>query len=189
MTNMVKDKKNIGSLALSVLKFELMGKFFAVAITISVLGIASAIHKSGFVFNQILVCLAYFPSFYGVLWKAGSRSDVVDSRDDKWKGLKVGLLASVPYFLSTLALVIIKVLQADISILWYRILNVQYLSIFNTLFPSTNNLSEIGWMSILICFALQLILPLVTQISYTLGRHHFSVSEHIMYKNVSNKRK
>ncbi len=184
---MVKNKNSIGNLALSVFKFELMGKFFAATITITVLGIASAIHKSGFFLNQILVCLVYFPSFYGVLWKTGNRAP--DPSIDRWKGLKVGFLASVPYFLGTVVLIILKILQSEVSVFWYRILNIQYLSILNTIFSEGNNITQTTWPSIFICIVLQFIIPLVSQLSYTIGCHHFSISEHIMYKNISNQRK
>lgn len=185
---MVKDKNSLGNLALSVLKFELMGKFFAAAVTITVLGIASAVHKSGFLVNQIFVCLVYFPSFYGVMWRAGSR--VPSGGDcDKWKGLKVGFFASLPYFLSTVVLVILRCMQSQSSVLWYRILNIQYLSVFRFAFSSGNAIAQIPWSAIWICIALQFVPMLVTQLAYTLGRCRFSVSEHIMYKNLSNNRK
>lgn len=175
---MKKTSGRLISLAASVLKFEIMGKFFAAAVTLTVLGIASSIEKQGFVLNQILVCLVYFPSFYSVLWREGNKSK---NSGERFKGLRVGLLASTPYFLSTLIIIILKLLGSSASILWYRIVNVQYISIYTEIFPG-NNLNEIGWGAIIICFAVQLLLPLMTQLSYTLGRKHFSFSERIVYK-------
>lgn len=172
--------KNMFHLAGSVLKYEIMGKFFAAAITVSVLGIASAIQKNGFVFNQILVCLVYFPSFYSVLWKVGNKSGKKAGED--WKGLKVGLIASLPYFITTAIVIILKLCQSSVSIFWYRIVNIQYISLLTLMFSNTNNLNEISWQAIILCCMLQFLIPLATQLAHTLGRHHFSFSERIMYK-------
>lgn len=176
---MKKTSNRLISLAMSVLKYEIMGKVFAAAITFTILGIASSIDKPGFVFNQILVCLVYFPSFYSVLWRDGNKE--AKNNNGRLKGLRVGFLASTPYFISTLIIIVLKLIGSSASILWYRIINIQFISFYAKIF-SGNNLNDIAWNAIFISFALQLLLPLATQLSYALGRRHFSFSERLMYK-------
>lgn len=183
-------KNSISALALSVLKFELMGKFFAAVISVFILSIATYAGFNGAVLNQILVLIAYCASFYSVLWKRGMSDVNMASvrKKDMLTGLKAGLLASVPYFLGALIVIVLKLVNADASVLWYRILNVQYISFYTSVFPHTNRLDEISLSTLLISVIPLFILPLETQIAYILGRKKFSVSEHMVYKNLSKKK-
>lgn len=125
---------------------------------------------------------------YGALWELGDKDDNRVRYNgityDKWRGLKVGLLTTVPAAVvyAVLLLCRFSILPESIAA-FYRFLNTPYLPYINWLFPATQELSEIPVKNILLISLTLLPIPLVSCGAYLLGYNHFSAAEHITYKS------
>ena len=125
------------------------------------------------VLTQILLILVYFGSLYGTIWQMGHEDqilvDINQMKYDKFRGVKIGLFALIPYAIFAVMLVLGKVMDIPFLAVAYRVLNPQYLHIFNALMapgmsadPSSMFLSivNVSYLSILAVVALNLFLPI-----------------------------
>lgn len=150
------------------------------------------------VLSQILMLLllAAFP--YGILWSQGDRDrnsvQFGHLQADKWRGLKVGLIAAIPS-----ALLYLFLLLSRLGLFWNKF--VQLFQILNACFAPTINAimraqghdilttADVGWGWILLLVFTVAVLPLVSWGSYALGYRQYSISEHLIYKNKKKKRR
>lgn len=144
----------------------------------------------------MLLLLAAFP--YGILWSQGDRDrnsvQFGHMQADKWRGLKVGLIAAIPS-----ALLYLFLLLSRLGLFWNKF--VQLFQILNACFAPTINAimraqghdilttADVGWGWILLLVFTVAVLPLVSWGSYALGYRQYSISEHLIYKNKKKKRR
>lgn len=139
------------------------------------------------VITQIGLLVLVCTFAYGVLWELGDKDEnrvrYHGISYDKWRGLKVGLLATVPAaaVYAVLLLCRFSVLPENIAG-FYRFLNAPYLPYINWLFPVSEKLADIPVKNMLLIGLTLLPVPLVSCGAYLLGYHHFSAAEHITYK-------
>lgn len=110
---------------------------------------------------------------------------------DKWKGLKVGLVASIPSFLTYVVLVAEKLFgfwQPYAGL--YRIFHLTFYPIIVWAFGSnvTVGTAGIGWGGIALALIPVLVTPIVAVIGYGLGYRQIIVSEKLIYKDKKKKR-
>ena len=136
-------------------------------------------------FNVILYCSLV----YSFVWSVGDRDNNLvryqHQKLDLLKGLKAGLIASVPAFLLSAALILMKAGVVPETVLpLYRFLNAPYLPFFLIAMPSSQTVAELGWSGITISALTPLLLPVVSMAGYYLGFCRLSVMESVMYKKV-----
>lgn len=130
----------------------------------------------------MLVLLGLFP--YNRLWEFGNRDDTNvryrGQRPDKLRGLKVGLLAIVPFFAIWLCVFITQFI-ADPGLLGdvYRISHIGWWNIIDWV---TLSGTAFTWWRMLILLPTYLFVPAVAAIAYTFGTRQFSIQEFITFK-------
>ena len=150
--------------------------------------------------TQILLILVYFGSLYGTIWQMGHEDqilvDINQMKYDKFRGVKIGLFALIPYAIFAVMLVLGKVMDIPFLAVAYRVLNPQYLHIFNALMapgmsadPSSMFLSivNVSYLSILAVVDLNLFLHIYAGMVYNMGYRKVSVLHSIVYKKTKTK--
>lgn len=137
---------------------------------------------------QILMATLFIVFPYSHLWDQGDRDhnsvQFGHMAEDKWRGLKIGLLASIPAFAAFLLLIVFKAAQlVPQYVVYYRWINVCFWSIFNFFIPtSVLELSAVSWAAVPAMLIILAVLPLMTHIGYTLGYRQISIRDKIVYK-------
>ncbi len=147
------------------------------------------------VISQVCMLLLFLGLVYSATWHMGDRDrnrvGFGRMERDNLRGLKAGLLASVPAGLAYLGLFVCK-----LTGLWpayaqtYRYLNIVFLPIYNAIVPVTiKTMAELGWGQIALLVLPLCVLPLFAYIGYRLGYKQLSVAEKLIYKTTGKKPK
>lgn len=130
----------------------------------------------------------FFVIVYGKLWARGDKdsngAQFGQEPGDPWRGAKLGLLASVPSFLSFLVLIAEKI--GNFWPQYTSIYRVCQLGLYPIVVWSLGSsvgvpASEISWGGILCAGIPVLFLPIVATLAYYLGYRHIMVSERLMF--------
>ncbi len=104
--------------------------------------------------------------------------------EDKLRGLKIGLIANAPIYLSYLIFLIAK--TGVISGSWYavfRFLNFPQFMLINALYgQTTSTAADISWQKVALGVLTFVVIPLLSYVCYTLGYKRIKISEKIIYK-------
>jgi len=106
--------------------------------------------------------------------------------EDKLKGLKIGLFASIPAFLSYIALVVVWALGKKATISYYTIANMPYFQIFRGIYGNAKYINDLSAVKVILMFLPLLILPVFAYISYILGYKDIFILQKLIYKNKKN---
>ncbi|MCI8622320.1 MAG: hypothetical protein HFG26_01500 [Provencibacterium sp.] len=183
-----KNKYATGRVALSTFGTSIVALVFTSLVTLS-LGTFS---ENGFwIFIVQLISLIIFVSMiYSPSWYCGDHdSNSVHfghMEKDLNKGLRIGLLAMIPYALTPVILVLSKLQvfgKLDLGFV-YRLLNVHMLYAINWLITPEKTIAEASWFSIIGVWAYHLIIPAACAAAYRLGFAHISISERLIFKNL-----
>ncbi len=102
---------------------------------------------------------------------------------DKYRGLKLGLLASIPFFIVYLLLVIGKATDCNALFKIYRALSWQTMPMMKLFcFGNPSSISVIGWGSVALCSLCWAVLPLVSQVVFLIGADDGNLYNKIVYK-------
>ncbi len=145
------------------------------------------------VVSQTLMLLLFIAFPYAVLWSKGDRDkntvNFGHMEEDKLRGLKVGLMATLPAAVAYLALLVCKLLNTGG---WYyaiyRFLNLPFMPIFNRVTTGMKTIGELSWVAMLVFFLFLAVLPLICHFSYVLGYKQISLSEKFIYVNSKKKK-
>ncbi len=140
-----------------------------------------------------LICFAFtFVTLlflnYNRLWMLGTGDNnkvkFGKAQEDKLKGLKIGLLATVPSFL-LFALTLISHFGILPSVVFdiYKLANFHLFSINNIIFGSSAAISQIPLWKLAVAFLPNLILPAICAAAYALGYKDISLKDKFIYKN------
>lgn len=144
----------------------------------------------------MLLLLAAFP--YGILWNQGDRDrnsvQFGHMREDKLRGLKVGLLAAIPSFVVYVLLLLSRLgLFWDKFILVFQLFHASFAPTVSAVLQAQGReilvTADVGWGWILLFAFTVLVLPLICWGSYRMGYRQYSISEHLIYKNTKKKRR
>lgn len=138
--------------------------------------------------TQIIGAIMIFAFIHSVVWKLGDREANLACAGikpiDKLRGLKIGILADIPFIIAYLILIIAK--TGLISGNWYalfRFINFQVFTIINLIFgQATSSALAASALSVGFGAVTLLILPLVCHICYVLGYKRIVLSDRIIYK-------
>lgn len=113
----------------------------------------------------------------GTLVRSGSR------KPDKFKGLKIGLIASVPALITYLLFIIFSASNKGVALELYMIFNACFWSTLELLFTSSNTASDITVWQFIVMFLLQMVIPALSQLFYYLGYKDYEFLGKIVYKS------
>lgn len=177
----------------------LLAEYQAKGIEVSTVALRSTLQGGGKLFadftSQLIGGLITVAFIYTALWKLGSSdANLVTynhAEHDSIKGLKIGALAVVPSFVSWLVVVLAK--EGIIPGGWftlYRFMNYQVFTLVNAIFGQNVKTTDlIAWPQIFAGLSVLVFVPIIAQISYTLGYKHISLGESLIYKKNSDGRK
>lgn len=125
---------------------------------------------------------------YNELWNLGFKDTnavrVGQKKENKFKGLQIGLVATVPSIILLTVLVIGKgTFAKNISLAFYAFLNPHLYEAIITLTNGGGYISSLEIWQIVVFYALLLIVPIIAFIAYILGYKSILVSEKLIYKN------
>lgn len=155
--------------------------------TITESKIRSEVSKTGD--NVFLVVVAFFCTMilvaflYPKFWQMGTKdSNLVHFKhkpEDKLKGLKCGLIAIIP---SCLLLLVFYFILRDMPIVIYKFLNSGTYAFIELIVGKSVSFAKLNVFKVVLLFLLNLLIPLITYVSYLLGYKNISISEKLIYK-------
>lgn len=131
----------------------------------------------------LLIMFAIFP--YHILWEFGNRDDTnvryKGQRPDPFRGFTIGAIASIPYAVLWLLLVIAKLGVIPAGYLdVYRLLTAPFFPLVQWV-TANGNLQDTALWKLLLLVPTILYVPIVCGISYRLGHKQFSIEEHLVF--------
>lgn len=143
------------------------------------------------IINQIF-CLGVLIKFvYGEVWHTGTTDNnkvhFGRIKYDKYRGLKIGALAMLPFLLIFIGLTVLKRLYPGFPLIIYKLLNSSVFSIIDFAFGSASKLSQLSVVRMLLSLSAFAAVPIISHIAYTLGFKQFSISEKLIYKKKKDK--
>lgn len=144
------------------------------------------------ILSQIFMLVLLFVLVYAVTWQQGDKDhnfeDFGRMQADQYRGLRVGLLASIPTGLMTLGLLFSRLTGLLPNfIFWYRLGMLQFAPINNALSAGTSWTCHVTWWILPVAVLCWATLPLIAHIGYRFGYKRYSIGEHFIYKNVNKK--
>lgn len=113
-----------------------------------------------------------------------------NGKEDKLCGLKIGLLASLPAFAAYLLLIVAKLTGLmPWYLLAYRYINICFLPLINTVAGTAIASAEISWLALLVILLFHAFVPLVCHIAYIMGYKQVDVTDKLVYKKPSKKKR
>lgn len=159
--------------------------------TVSTASIRSQISKTGntvFLTVSQIFCLLILISFiYPELWHNGTNdSNLVrfkHKKEDKLKGLKIGLVTVIAHYLFLIFLVIAKLgALPSFPMVLYKFLNSSFYSFIEIIVGGAVTVADLAVWRLLLLFILPLIIPAAAGAAYILGYNNFSIGEKLVYK-------
>lgn len=122
-------------------------------------------------------------SVYNIGFKDSNLVRIGSKKKDILKGLKIGLVGNVPFFILFILIIVAACGAAPkIPTLWYASLNSHFYAVITGVSSGTELVSQLDVWQYIIFFLLQLIVPAIAAIGYVLGFKEIRLSEKIMYK-------
>lgn len=132
---------------------------------------------------MMLIVLAIFP--YHILWGFGNRDDTnvryKGQRPDPLRGYKIGMLASIPYAVLWVLLLLTKygVMPTSFTEV-FRWATIPFMPFVNWLTMNGNIVQTSVWQIVALLPVVAFV-PAVCGISYQLGHRQFSIREHLVF--------
>lgn len=122
-------------------------------------------------------------SVYNHGFKDSNLVRIGSKKKDMLKGLKIGLVGNIPFFILFFVMVAMAFgLAPKFPVLWYAFFNSHYYAIIVGVVGDVKEVSQLGVAHYIILFLLQFVIPAVTAVGYMLGFKGISLSEKIIYK-------
>ena len=170
--------------AVSTLGYQLITILLCNFVCISFAGFMGS--ASGLVVVEVILLLIYFGIVYSSLWNQGREDNNLAHFGhialDRWRGIKIGLLANIPFLLMGLLLVLSRFGLFWNFVLIYKIANAAFWPLIN-LFESTLDVMDFAVWQVIVIALLPLLTAVVSQIGYLLGIKDFSIMQKLIYRN------
>ena len=135
---------------------------------------------------QVILILMFTTSMYIPFWEYGDKDAnlVAFNRKEKdiLSGAKIAILAITPSLIASIFLLLYKLGVQSWTLLVYRIVNVQFIYILDSLI-SIDNITNTSWVFVIVCMLLPLYTVIVAEIAYILGYKQISIKEKLIYKS------
>jgi len=105
-------------------------------------------------------------------------------KEDKLKGLKIGLIASIPSFVTYIALLAVRIIKLEnIPVSYFSVLNMPVYQILKAIYGNTILINDLSFVKLILMVLPLFIIPLVSYISYTFGYKDIFLLQKIVYKD------
>lgn len=136
---------------------------------------------------QLLCIILSASIIYPEIWHFGFKNlnavSFKREKEDKLKGLKIGLIAIIPAVVFLVFIFITKNnLLKDFPIAYYRLANAFSYGFSQLICGDIIMANELNILQYLGLLSLQLIIPIITTIAYLLGYKNISIGEKLIYK-------
>ena len=126
---------------------------------------------------------------YPTMWDLGGADinmvKIGQKAEDKLKGLKIGVLGTIPSALVFFVIAFTKNgISANVSTALYKFLNASFYPILEFVFGESKKFADLAVWKLIIMFLLLCVVPLTEHIGYTLGYKGFSIGEKLTYKKL-----
>ena len=123
---------------------------------------------------------------YSSAWETGNkdcnRVAYDHLREDTMRGWKAAMLASAPWLLSSVGLILMKANVLPYGFLAiYRMMNAPYIELNQVLLSTNATVGELSWLGVLASAILPLIAPAIAGFGYALGYRGTAVMHTLMY--------
>ena len=137
------------------------------------------------IISQIFCLMILIAFIYPNIWHIGtSDSNLVRFKhksEDKLKGVKIGLVAVIPFYLFLIFIAAAKFVMPAFPMVLYKFLNSSFYSFIDVLCGASTAGSLAVWRLALL-FVIPLIIPAVSGAAYLLGYKNISLGEKFIYK-------
>ena len=144
----------------------------------------------GAIVLQLFCLVLYCPIVYMAAWSLGARDRNYvlygHMKEDKLRGVKIGLIAIIPYFICALFLILAKAGVFPDFLVLFRFIYCPFAVLLRVFLP--DYLSDVTYWGILFSALTQLVCPITTEIGYWLGYHEISLYQKLIYQNRSVKK-
>lgn len=172
---------------------EQMQKYEDEGYTLRTADLRTALSKKGNIIfltaTQLCATTLLLAFVYPSLWNLGTKdSNLVrfkHQKEDKWKGLKIGLVSQIPAFLLWLGTLVCALgANKTLPLALYRFINCHHYSFIQVIFAQDRTVGDLGVGQFVLLLLLLAIVPVAAQVGYMLGYKNFSIAERLIYKNV-----
>ncbi len=137
--------------------------------------------------TQVLTFIMVFAFASNSCYKQGFRDNnlvnIGQIKKDYLKGLKIGLIGNIPFFvLFILAVAMALGAAPAFRTVWYAFLNSHYYSVITLINDTAKTLSELTVVQFVLLFLVQLTAPAISTVAYILGLKEIDVFEKLVYK-------
>jgi len=134
-----------------------------------------------------IMCILFAGSFvFEILVKRGYKDGTLvrsgNKKADKLKGLKIGLLACIPAFITYILFLIFTGANKGAAIEIYMIANSCFWPLLELTLGSVKTAGDIAIWQFIVMFMLQLVIPLIAMVSYFVGYKDYQFLSKIVYK-------
>lgn len=141
--------------------------------------------------TQVMCIILLITFIYTTVWPKGTRdNNLVNTghkKEDVFKGFKYGLVSIIPYSVFWLLVIVLKngaLKEMNLSIV--NLTSAQFYSFVQLIMNKAKVLGDIDYVQLVGIWVLQLIIPLISGISYYLGYKDISIGEKMIYKKKEN---
>lgn len=102
---------------------------------------------------------------------------------DMLKGLKIGLIGNIPFFVVTILMIVLAAGTAPaFRTVWYAFLSGHFYSLIMWITDGVLTVGEIGTTQYILLALIQFIVPVISCIAYILGFKEINLAEKLVYK-------
>lgn len=174
------NKSGIGFYSIRMFIWSLAYRIMCLIVSTSLVAILN--NKLGVILAQmfclgIILVLPYLRIF-DVGFNDYNRINYGHIKRDELKGLKIGLIVSVPYILCSVALILARIsIVPPIYLSIFRMINSPYFSLCQTLLPSTLTITEQSLFAVIVMALTVFTEPVVYALGYRMGLARISFTE------------
>lgn len=135
---------------------------------------------------QLCCCGMVYSLLYSSAWDTGSKDSnrvaYHHLREDPLRGWKAAMLASTPWLLSSVGLLLMKANVLPYGFLaFYRMLNASYIALNQVLLSTNATVGELPWLGVVASALLPFLVPAIAGFGYALGYRGTAVMHTLMY--------
>ena len=172
--------KTTGSLFAKMVISRVFGFILTFTIMLAISGVV------GSLLTQFCALMIVVVLMFSSAWEIGSKDanmiHIDKLKEDKWLGLKAGLVACIPDILASIVLVAIKFgFWGDAYTVLYGFYNSTFITFHQSLLPTTLTSLEHNMLGYFLSAATSLIAPICAAFGYRLGLYQISLSDTLLY--------
>lgn len=134
------------------------------------------------IFCFFLLATFVYPTVWDIGFKDGNKVKFKRIEPDKFKGLKIGLLAQVPGVVFLIFLFAAQGITKNIPIDLYKLVTAPLYGFIELVKGDASTFGNLKVLNFIFILLLHLIVPVIAHISYILGLKNYSIGEKLIFK-------